>query len=121
MIQQLVGNCKNESLLKKWEVQDQKHSEWLKRRIDTDLEVGCKIDIRDKDYVWGIGTVKLIIESTKREPIFVIHYDGLDSSTDEVILRNSVRLAKFGTYTSRNDIPQNVKSEKATPNLINQV
>jgi len=101
-------------LLRKWEAQNQKHSEWLKRRIDTDIEVGSKVDIRDKDYVWTVGTVMLIIESIKREPVFVIHYDGLDSTTDEVIFRNSVRLAKFGTYTRRSDIP------KRNSKLINQ-
>lgn len=102
-------------MLSKWDVQNKKHNEWLKRRIDTDLEVGSKVDIRAPDYVWTVGTVKLIIESIKREPVFVIHYDGLDSTTDEVIFKNSVRLAKHGTYTLRNDIP------KCNSKLNNQV
>ena len=121
MIQQLVASCKNQALLIKWKVQDQKHTEWLKRRIDTDLEVGCKVDIRDKDYVWVVGTVKLVIESIKREPVLVVHYDGLDNLTDEVIFRNSVRLAKSGTYTCRNDIPKHKKSDQPSPIVINQV
>jgi hypothetical protein len=71
------------------------------------LEVGSKVEIRDEDYVWSVGTVKLIIESSKRVPIFVVHYDRKsDSLNDEVIFRNSGRLEKFREYTNWNDIPR---------------
>ena len=47
----------------------------------------------------------MIIESAKREPVLLVHYIGFDDSKDEVLFRNSPRLAKFGTYTARSDIP----------------
>lgn len=47
----------------------------------------------------------MIIESAKREPVLLIHYEDFDESKDEVLFRNSARLAKFGSYTKRNDIP----------------
>jgi hypothetical protein len=37
--------------------------------------------------------------------VLLIHYLGFDETKDEVLFRNSPRLAKFGHYTSRSDIP----------------
>ena len=41
-----------------------------------------------------------------KEALYVIHFEGKPSSEDEIIYRNSDRLAKHGAYTSRQDIPQ---------------
>lgn len=60
-----------------------------------------KIDVRGIDYVWCVGTIKMIIESIRRDPILVIHYDGWSKHFDELIFRNSPRIAKKGTYTDR--------------------
>ena len=41
-----------------------------------------------------------------KEALYVIHFEGKPSSEDEIIYRNSDRLAKQGTFTSRPEIPQ---------------
>jgi len=51
--------------------------------------------------VWTEGTIKLIVESKNRDPIVLVHYNHLDDSKDEVVFKNSPRLAKHTTYTSR--------------------
>lgn len=48
----------------------------------------------------------MIVESAKREPIYLIHYEGFEDSKDEVLFKNSPRLAKPGFYTNRCDIPR---------------
>lgn len=65
-----------------------------------------KIDVRDRQYVWCQGTVKMIVESEHRDPVILVHFDFFDESKDEVLFKNSPRLAKFGVYTSRTDIPR---------------
>lgn len=47
----------------------------------------------------------MIIESVRREPILVIHFDGWSKHYDELLFKNSPRIAQKGTYTSRDDIP----------------
>ena len=51
--------------------------------------------------MWTEGTIKLIVESKNRDPIVLVHYNHLDDSKDEVVFKNSPRLAKHTTYTSR--------------------
>lgn len=67
--------------------------------------MGQLVDIRDHDYIWCKGVVKVIIESAKREPVIGIHYVGFGEKKDEIVSRDSKRLAKAGSYTSRNEIP----------------
>jgi hypothetical protein len=76
------------------------------KRITSEIQVGDYVDVRDKDYVWCKGIIKMILESAKREPIYLIHYEGFDDAEDEVLFKNSPRLAKPGYYTSRCDIPR---------------
>ncbi len=63
----------------------------------------------------------MIIESAKREPVLLVHYIGFDESKDEVLFRNSPRLAKFGTYTARSDIPAYELSADGTFVIKNQL
>ena len=71
-----------------------------------ELEIDMLVDVRDTDYVWSIGKVTMIIEQMGKEALYVIHFEGKPSSEDEIIYRNSDRLAKHGTFTNRLDIPQ---------------
>ena len=59
------------------------------------------IDVRDTEFVWCIGKV-LKIESNS----LVIHYEGWHKQYDEEILLDSSRLANYGCYTMRNNIPR---------------
>lgn len=81
-------------------------------KISNDVEINDKIDIRTIDYVWTVGTIKMIIEQMNKEPLYVVHKEGFANEWDEIIYRNSPRVAKLGAYTSRNDIPSYVIDEK---------
>jgi hypothetical protein len=70
------------------------------------VEVGDKVDLRDTEYIWLVGTVKFKIECVGREPLIAVHYDGWNSFYDEIIKISSPRIAPFGTYTSRKDLPR---------------
>lgn len=42
----------------------------------------------------------------------MIHKEGFSSEWDELIYRNSPRVAALGAYTGRNDIPKYIFDEK---------
>ena len=62
--------------------------------------------MRDTEYIWMQGTVKIKIECANKEPLLVIHYEGWNKYYDELIKVNSSRLAPFGSYSERKDIPK---------------
>ena len=70
------------------------------------MEVGDKVDVRDTEYIWCVGQVKIKIESSTKDPLLVIHYEGWNKYFDEIISQTSVRVAPKGTYTNRLDIPK---------------
>lgn len=70
------------------------------------MEVGEKVDVRDTDYIWCIGTVRMVVESISHEPIVAIHYEGWNMWYDEFLPLNSARIARLGFYTARDDIPK---------------
>jgi hypothetical protein len=70
------------------------------------VEVSDKIDIRDTEYVWCEGVVKIKIESPNKETLLVVHYEGWNKYYDEIIKMSSNRIASHGTYTKRKDIPR---------------
>jgi len=80
--------------------------------------------VRDKNFIWCEGTLKLIIEAISREPLYVVHYEGFAQDTDEVLFRNSSRLARPGTYTLRSDIPRykfDEVNKKSPPQVENKI
>lgn len=70
------------------------------------VEVGQKLDVRDTEYIWCIGTVKVKIESPNRDTVVVIHYDGWNKYFDEILPLSSSRVSPLGLYTKREDIPR---------------
>jgi hypothetical protein len=64
------------------------------------------IDVRDTDYIWCVGEVKMVIEAANKEPLIAVHYVGWNMWYDEILPLSSLRLAKLGYYTSREDIPK---------------
>ena len=106
VISQLILNSEDPDVKVQWEAQKCDHITWqLKKKIDK-IEVGEKIDVRDTDYIWCIGTVRMIIESATREPIIAVHYEGWNMWYDEFLPLSSQRLARLGFYTDRDDIPR---------------
>jgi hypothetical protein len=51
------------------------------------------VDIRDTEYVWCTGEVKIKIESPNKDTLLVVHYKGWSKYFDEIIKINSPRLA----------------------------
>lgn len=68
--------------------------------------VGEKIDVRDTGYIWCKATVTMIVEAIGKDPILAVHYDDWNRWYDEFLPINSPRLARYGFYTSRDDIPK---------------
>ena len=108
IIAQLVETCKTKAVKEDWNARQAKYKKRQAARslADDDLAIDSKVDVRDTNAVWGVGTIELIIEQMNREPLFVVHFDDKTSYFDEVIARNSGRLAKHGFFTSRSDIPR---------------
>ena len=50
-----------------------------------------------------------------KDTLYVIHFDGKPSSEDEIISKNSDRIAAQGCFTNRPDLPRWVISRNATP------
>lgn len=61
--------------------------------------------MRDANYVWCQGQVKVIFESANREACLGIQFINLPQNPDEIIMRTSPRLASFGSFSLRPDLP----------------
>lgn len=87
------------------------------------IEVGDKVDIRDTEYIWCVGIVKIKIESPAREALLVVHYEGWNKYYDEIVKQTSNRLAPYGTYSSRLDIPRYLLKDanSMVGNIINRI
>jgi hypothetical protein len=94
------------SIKDRWEGQKRDHKVWLDEKKIENLEPGMKVDIRDTEYIWCTGEVKIRIECANREPLVVVHYEGWNKYYDEIIKVNSPRLAPHRFYTSRDDLPK---------------
>lgn len=62
--------------------------------------------MRDTGYIWCEAAVTMIVESLNHEPILAVHYDNWNRWYDEFLPISSPRLARYGFYTKRNDIPK---------------
>ena len=41
--------------------------------------------MRDTEYIWCVGIVKIKIESPNRDPMLVIQYEGWNKYFDEIL------------------------------------
>jgi hypothetical protein len=106
VIHQLITKSEDSEIKVQWEKQKFEHTTWqLERKLDK-AEVGDKVDVRDTDYIWCVGEVKMIIEAANKEPLLAIHYISWSMYYDEVLPLSSPRIAKLGYYTNRDDIPR---------------
>ena len=69
------------------------------------------VDVRDSEYIWCKAIVIAITEQKDKEPQLLVHYKGWNKKYDESLPISSPRIAKFGFYTSRTDIPRYEISE----------
>ena len=49
------------------------------------VEVGDKIDVRDTEFIWCVGLIRIKIESATKEPLLVVHYEGWNKYFDEIL------------------------------------
>lgn len=126
VITELISKSSDSDVMAQWETQKCEFTTWqLKKKIDK-IDIGEKLDVRDTDYIWCVGEVRMIVESINREPILAIHYEGWNMWYDEFLPINSPRLARLGFYTSRDDIPKyqmklrDGLSPEGSGNLVNQ-
>ena len=122
IINQLVDNCKNKQIKGDWLERQALHLKAQKERQVGELDIDSMVDVRDTDFIWCEGRITLIIEPMDKEAFYVVHFEGKSSNDDEVIYKNSERIARHGTFTSRSDIPhwQRQEGEKG-PILRNQM
>jgi hypothetical protein len=80
--------------------------EWIDKSQIEDVKVGEKVDVRDTEHIWCVGLVELKISTLKRPPLLYIHYEGWNRKYDEYLYLTSKRLAPYGIYTKRTDIPR---------------
>ncbi|TNV74237.1 hypothetical protein FGO68_gene2201 [Halteria grandinella] len=96
------------TIRERWDTQKREHKLWSdgKRLDPANLEPGMKVDIRDTEYVWCTGLLKIKVECANREPLVIVHYEGWNKYYDEIVKVGSPRLAPHGFYTSRDDLPR---------------
>lgn len=105
VINQIIDNCKNKAIKSDWLERQAEHLKAQKERQVGELEIDQLVDVRDTEYIWCVGQINLIIEPINKDPMYVVHFVGKPSSEDEVIYKNSDRLAKHGFFTARDGIP----------------
>jgi len=124
VIEQVVSRVKASSpeqqfIRDKWDAQAKLHKEWVDARKLENVEPGTKVDVRDTEYIWCEGTVKIKVECPNRDPLLVVHYEGWNKYYDEIIKQTSPRLAPHGTYTKRKDLPRYLlKSDNSMVGVI---
>lgn len=63
--------------------------------------------------------MKIKIEAPAKDPLLVVHYEGWNKYYDEIVKQYSPRVAPFGTYTSRKDIPKyQLKTDNSMVGII---
>jgi predicted membrane-bound dolichyl-phosphate-mannose-protein mannosyltransferase len=70
------------------------------------------VDVRDVNYIWNAGIVNSIVTLKNQEKYAFIEYIGLDEIYNEYINIDSDRLASFGFYTNREELPKYIKLDE---------
>lgn len=73
----------------------------MQKRSVKNFTVGTKLDVKDTESVWCVGTIKEVIINKNHKETLLIHYEGWDKLYDEYICVNSSRLAPLGFFTKR--------------------
>ena len=61
----------------RWKDRVNNYKQWKNKHKLTDYKVGDKIDVRDTEYIWCVGTIELKITSKGHPPVLYIHYEVL--------------------------------------------
>jgi len=98
--------------LKGWRSRRHSYDLWKRQHLLKNAKIGDKVDVRDTEFIWCTGYVEKILKSKYNwADLFYIHYDGWSRCYDEFIPGGSERIAPFGLYTTRSDIPKYTRHE----------
>jgi hypothetical protein len=65
--------------LERWKNRQAAYKEWKDRhRLNLpgkEVKIGEKVDVRDTEYIWCVGTVELKISTINRKPLLYVHYN----------------------------------------------
>lgn len=71
------------------------------------IREGCLVDARDTEFIWCRATIrKILFDDGSQHKEYLVHYEGWNKVYDEIISHDSVRLAPYGYFSSRSDIPR---------------
>ena len=112
----LVRTHYKDSTIKKeannWHKRRQKYIKWKESHKVSKWKIGDKIDVRDTEYIWWVGTIEKILKSKYNwANLLFVHYEGWNRCYDEFIPADSERIAPLKLYTSRTDIPKYTRHE----------
>lgn len=119
LIQVFLDSCDDRTFIESYTQRKEENRLWTERRKLQEFYVGKKIDIRSPEYVWCVGIIKRILfrgENQKR--LIVVTYENLPSIYNEEIVENSSRLAAFGVFTSRSDLPKLIFDDNGRKQVI---
>lgn len=74
--------------------------------------MGDRVDVRDTEYIWCVGRIlNIYLKGPQEPPELLIHYLGWNKIYDEILEVASPRIAPYGFYSAREDIPRYALSE----------
>lgn len=91
---------------------------WNENRKNDNFYIGMKLDISSPEYIWCVGIVKRIFFRGEKQKYIAVTYDKFPNIYNEEIGENSNRLAKFGFFTERDDIPKLVYNDNGEKNIL---
>ena len=59
----------------RWKERVSNYQQWKLKQQLVEVKAGDKVDVRDTEYIWCIGTVELKIASAGHPPVLYIHYE----------------------------------------------
>ena len=83
-----------------YQVRIEGNKQYKERLRITDAHEGMKIDVKDTEGIWCIGTIKTVMK-VENNKLVLVHFDRWDEFFDELIPLDSPRLAPEGFFTTR--------------------
>ena len=88
LIEHIVKQSSDPADYAAWRLRQDSHRQWaeLKKQLGScspcrvkDVEPGAKLDVRDREYIWCVGMVKLKIAVPSDPASLMIHYEVVAS------------------------------------------
>ena len=118
LIENMILLSEDENLLKCYKDRIEQNRIWNENRKIENFHIGMKLDISSPEYIWCVGIVKRIFFRGEKQKYIAVSYDKFPNIYNEEIGENSNRLAKFGFFSKREDIPKLVYNENGEKNIL---